>query len=284
MRGDDHGAPSGAWGRPWRALGCVQKAWLWGRCGPTAPCPPPMGRCSDTPLMPPPLPGRGGAVTLPTPAPVPAISVQMREEDYGALVDAENVNRIAAEDGAATSVEGALAMLGVKDKEDRHPEKWVWDTGGRAERIKGVDMRWSGGGGEGARAGSGIRGAGQRETESERGCPGREGRRPGRGAGSRRGTERGRGGEWARAGPPPRARSAVLFEKKCETDLVGPGKGGGARGAGLLAKSGAAWGLEAGRDGTRRETQAFREARPPRKKGDDVGLRKGETEREKGRR
>mmetsp|Transcript_13303 Transcript_13303/g.38648 ORF Transcript_13303/g.38648 Transcript_13303/m.38648 type:complete len:219 (-) Transcript_13303:304-960(-) len=48
---------------------------------------------------------------------------EMREEDYGALVDAENVNRIAAEDGAATSVEGALAMLGVKDKEDRHPEK-----------------------------------------------------------------------------------------------------------------------------------------------------------------
>lgn len=48
---------------------------------------------------------------------------QMGEEEYHALVSVDNVNRTANDENAAASVEGALALLGVTEKDEKHPEK-----------------------------------------------------------------------------------------------------------------------------------------------------------------
>ncbi|KAG1672925.1 hypothetical protein FOA52_012370 [Chlamydomonas sp. UWO 241] len=48
---------------------------------------------------------------------------EVDEAAYAALVSHENVNKAAAEQGAATSIEEALSVLGMKEKEEKHPEK-----------------------------------------------------------------------------------------------------------------------------------------------------------------
>ena len=55
-----------------------------------------------------------------------AACLQVAEEDYGQLVDRENINR--EQDGVdASGMEAAIAALVIGDStpEDRHPEKWV---------------------------------------------------------------------------------------------------------------------------------------------------------------